>query len=295
MPDELKHSPLPPPEQFIKKEDHLRSAAPQGPKNSGVVWAKGNRFLVEVASTMEEQTRGLMFRSALPANRAMLFFLESDGIRSIWMKNCLVSLDVVWLNRNGTVVEMAEHCPPALPGENFRCPSYGGAEISRHIVEFSSGTVKRIGLKKGDVLGWDLVLHDGQLTCGGLCAKGYCLRNALSINDYVSEAQKAAQVAELAQFELLLQDSDGDQFTKSAADRIRYDQVTIPVRPEPMAKRTGKYARRKTSGARRPAVQVKGNKKAILARQVGDVKQYEKLRTRHNHRISTDGAEEGEK
>ena len=136
-------------------------------EHGGLVYAKGNRFLAEVASTTEEQALGLMFRKDFDANRAMFFYCSTEGFRTVWMKNCRVSLDVVWLDRNGTVVEIAEHCPPCL-SVSGDCPTYGGAEISRHVVEFLAGTVKRISLKKGDRMGWDLFFIDGTAVSNGM-------------------------------------------------------------------------------------------------------------------------------
>ena len=74
------------------------------------------------------------------------------------MKNCLISLDVVWVKEDGTVVETSENTPPCSPLRGDDCPTYGGTVPARHFVEFPAGTLRRIGLKKGDRLGWNLTL-----------------------------------------------------------------------------------------------------------------------------------------
>jgi uncharacterized membrane protein (UPF0127 family) len=48
------------------------------------------------------------------------------------------------------------------------CPSYGGTVPTRYFIEFSAGTFKRLGLKKGERIGWDLTLDDGRVVRGGL-------------------------------------------------------------------------------------------------------------------------------
>ncbi len=136
----------------------------------GQVAAKGQAFLAEVAVTDAEHARGLMYRQALPKDRCMIFLYPEEGLHPIWMKNCLIALDIAWVSADGTVVETAEQVPPLSPmfrGSEADIPTYGGSVTARHFVEFAAGTFRRIGLKKGDRLGWDLVLDNGTVVKGG--------------------------------------------------------------------------------------------------------------------------------
>jgi len=133
----------------------------------GLVFAKGQRFQAEVARTDMDRARGLMYRQSLPKDHCMIFLYDEDGYHPIWMKNCLISLDVVWLQADGTIVEMAENVPPCSPLLGNDCPNYGGSVPSRIFVEFVPGTIRHLGLKKGERLGWELNLGDGQRLMGG--------------------------------------------------------------------------------------------------------------------------------
>jgi uncharacterized protein len=142
-----------------------------GVPDGGVVAAKGQRFLAEVAATPQAQMRGLMYRQSLPQNRCMIFVYTEDGSHAIWMKNCLIALDVVWVKEDGTIVEIVEKAPPLSPlfkGPDSEAPTYGGAIPSRHFVEFPVGTVRRLSLKLGDRIGWNLRLADGTSFIGGM-------------------------------------------------------------------------------------------------------------------------------
>ena len=97
----------------------------------------------------------------------MIFVYDEDGSHGIWMKNCLISLDVVWISVDGKVVEMVANVPPCSPMRGDDCPTYGGKVPARHFIEFAVGTIKSIGLKKGDRIGWDLKLDDGTPVVGG--------------------------------------------------------------------------------------------------------------------------------
>ena len=133
----------------------------------GTVAFHQHSFLAEVAVTEAEQMKGLMYRQSVPKDRCMIFIYREDGYHSIWMKNCLTALDVVWVDADGRVVESEAHVPPCSPMRGDDCPTYGGTLPARHFIEFAPGTLKRIGLKKGDRLGWDLTLDDGRHVTGG--------------------------------------------------------------------------------------------------------------------------------
>jgi uncharacterized protein len=140
----------------------------------GQVTAKGQAFLAEVAATDAERARGLMYRQALAKDRCMFFVYAEDGVHPIWMKNCLIALDVAWIAQDGTIVELAEQVPPVSSmyrGSDADIPTYGGHAVARHFVEFAAGTFRRIGLKKGDRLGWELTLDDGTTVKGGAVGK----------------------------------------------------------------------------------------------------------------------------
>jgi hypothetical protein len=148
----------------------LLSSTP-GVADGGIIVAKGHRFLAEVARTPQEQARGLMYRQALAKDRCMFFFYQEDGEHRIWMKNCLIALDVVWIKADGTVVETSERTPPCSPMLGDDCPVYGGTVPARDFVEFPAGTLQRIGLRKGDRLAWNLELSDGERLVGGAPVK----------------------------------------------------------------------------------------------------------------------------
>jgi uncharacterized membrane protein (UPF0127 family) len=133
----------------------------------GTVAFKQTSFLAEVAVTQQETAKGLMYRQSLAKDRCMFFVYGEDGYHAIWMKNCLIALDVAWVDAEGKVLETTEQVPPCSPMRGDDCPTYGGTLPSRYFIEFPAGTFKHLGLKKGDRLGWDLTLDDGRGVRGG--------------------------------------------------------------------------------------------------------------------------------
>jgi len=101
-------------------------------------------FSAEVMRTDEQRARGLMFRRYMPADRGMLFDFKEEQPVMMWMKNTYLPLDMVFISRNGTVINVAENTEPM---SERTIPSAGPAYA---VLEVNAGTARRIGLKKGD-------------------------------------------------------------------------------------------------------------------------------------------------
>ena len=110
-----------------------------------IVTATGaHAFDVEVARTDGERARGLMFRRSLPQDHGMLFLFESERPIAMWMKNTYISLDMVFVSRNGRVTSIAHG---AVPLSETVIPS-GGPVYA--VVELAGGAADAIGLSVGD-------------------------------------------------------------------------------------------------------------------------------------------------
>lgn len=107
-------------------------------------------FTVELATTPEQQVRGLMEREHLPEGHGMLFIYPAAHNAMMWMKNMRISLDFLFVDGRGTVVHMVEDVPPC-PSEG-ECPSFGAGQPVRYVLEVPAGTVARYGLQIGDVM-----------------------------------------------------------------------------------------------------------------------------------------------
>jgi uncharacterized membrane protein (UPF0127 family) len=104
---------------------------------------------VALATTPEEQARGLMFVDNLPADRGMLFLFGTDEARPFWMKNCLIPLDLVWLDAQFRVVDISHEVQPC-PGDP--CPSVYPDRPIRNVLEVQAGLCDAHHLAVGDGL-----------------------------------------------------------------------------------------------------------------------------------------------
>ena len=101
-------------------------------------------FQAQIADTPELRERGLMFRQVMPPDSAMLFdFVEPRPV-AMWMKNTLVSLDMVFVREDGTIAALALNTVPQS------LDTISVQEPVRGVIELAAGTVKKLGLKKND-------------------------------------------------------------------------------------------------------------------------------------------------
>ena len=101
-------------------------------------------FAIEVANSMEEKSRGLMFRRNMADDAGMLFPYEPAQEITMWMKNTYISLDMVFIRADGIVHRIA---PGTEPFSEAVIASNGDA---RAVLEIRSGIASKIGLKAGD-------------------------------------------------------------------------------------------------------------------------------------------------
>jgi uncharacterized membrane protein (UPF0127 family) len=109
----------------------------------------GEHFIVEVAETHEKQALGLMFRDRLEENHGMLFVFPGEAMRSFWMKNTRIPLDIFYFNEERRLVSVAEN---AQPCRTVQCPSYPSAGPAKYVLELNSGKAAELGVRPGDEL-----------------------------------------------------------------------------------------------------------------------------------------------
>lgn len=100
---------------------------------------------LEVALSMPKREEGLMFRKELSSNSGMIFISEREGEMTFWMKNTLISLDMIYLDKNLKVVTFYNSTKPNQTKEIY--PSNGNVLYG---IEVNSGWAKSHNLKVGD-------------------------------------------------------------------------------------------------------------------------------------------------
>lgn len=101
-------------------------------------------FSVEMATTEEEKTTGLMYRKELPDGKGMLFDFSPEQQISMWMKNTYISLDMIFIRADGRILRIAENTEPL----STKIISSGG--LAKGVLEVIAGTAQKYGIQPGD-------------------------------------------------------------------------------------------------------------------------------------------------
>jgi hypothetical protein len=106
----------------------------------------GESVVLEVAASPARRARGLQHRTEVPPGTGMLFLFDRPAREGFWMHECLVPLDIVWLDANGVVVDLAEQVPPCRAQP---CPVYEPRAVASQVIEVAAGEARRLGMVPG--------------------------------------------------------------------------------------------------------------------------------------------------
>ena len=125
----------------------------------------GRSFLMEVAATDESRRKGCGGRTRLLPNEGMIFVHPDEQVRNYWMKDCLIDLDVAFLDGKGRVVAIhrMKHEQPRRAGEReydykSRLRRYSSRRPARYALEFKHGSIDQLKIRVGQVIP---LPHDG--------------------------------------------------------------------------------------------------------------------------------------
>ncbi len=113
-----------------------------------------HEFTVEIASKPNERSQGLMFRQSLDRDKGMLFDYGRPRRVSMWMKNTLIPLDMLFIRADGTIVNIRERTIP----HSLEAVSSKGRV--RGVLELAGGTVERLGIAPGDTVRHEIFQND---------------------------------------------------------------------------------------------------------------------------------------
>ncbi len=103
---------------------------------------------IEVAETMQERALGLMNRDKMEENQGMFFIFPFEEEQSFWMRNTLISLDMIFVNSNNTIVKIHKNT------QTQSDQSYPSNAPAIYVVEVIAGFTDKYKIKEGDKIVW---------------------------------------------------------------------------------------------------------------------------------------------
>lgn len=102
------------------------------------------QFDIEIAESDYETQTGLMHRQTMQNDRAMLFVFPDVKMRSFYMKNTYIPLDIIYLDKDKRIVSIQENAKPLV---ETSLPSLFPAQ---YVLEINAGLSEKLNLKIGD-------------------------------------------------------------------------------------------------------------------------------------------------
>ncbi len=123
------------------------ASAPADASGNPEVKLHGHRIKVEIAADDATREHGLMDRTSMPADHGMLFVFPDSQIRTFWMKNTLIPLDMLFFDADRKLVTLLSDVPPCQADP---CATYPSTAPARYVLELNAGTAAKLGVHEGE-------------------------------------------------------------------------------------------------------------------------------------------------
>ncbi len=110
--------------------------------------AAAHAFRVELASSFEEQEKGLMFRKTLGPTEGMIFPMSPARPAAFWMKNTVIPLDIIFIGPDHRIANIAVNARPY-----DLTPLYSVGPVIG-VLELAGGRAAQLGIGTGDAVAW---------------------------------------------------------------------------------------------------------------------------------------------
>jgi hypothetical protein len=114
-----------------------------------IIDINSSKFKVKIAATRDAIQNGMMKKRFNKGFDGMLFLMGS-GNHSFWMRDCLIPLDIIFIDGN-EITKIHSNCEPC---DKKNCPNYEG--FGDLVLELEGGTCERLGIEEGDVIKMDV-------------------------------------------------------------------------------------------------------------------------------------------
>ncbi|MBP9758194.1 DUF192 domain-containing protein [Candidatus Dojkabacteria bacterium] len=103
-------------------------------------------FNITIADEAEEWSRGLMEIKNLSKNTGMLFIFPDENIRTFWMKNTYIPLDMIFMDSKLNIIKIHKNTIPLDTSV-----LYSSEKPSQYVLEINAGESASSNLQIGDV------------------------------------------------------------------------------------------------------------------------------------------------
>jgi uncharacterized protein len=125
---------------MFKKQGELRFLTPKQDFIAGID--------IELAQDESQRQLGLMYRDTLGESQGMLFLFDNEEVRAFWMKNTVLSLDMIFVNARNEIVTIQKYTTP------YSEETYMSTKPAKYVIEVNAGYADKRKLSVGDRIAW---------------------------------------------------------------------------------------------------------------------------------------------
>ncbi len=107
------------------------------------------QIIAEIASTPEQHSQGLMYRTSMAENEGMLFVFDTERVLSFWMKNTYIPLDMIFIDSEHVIIEINHNAQP----ENT--VPFTSSAAALYVLEVNGGVCATKNINVGDSVEFD--------------------------------------------------------------------------------------------------------------------------------------------
>jgi uncharacterized membrane protein (UPF0127 family) len=106
---------------------------------------------IEIADTDYDRQLGLMKRVSMGEKQGMLFIFSVDAMQSFWMRNMLISLDMIFIGSNKKIVTIYKNT------KILSDQSYPSTSQAQYVLEVNAGFTDKYKVNVGDMIAWNVI------------------------------------------------------------------------------------------------------------------------------------------
>jgi uncharacterized membrane protein (UPF0127 family) len=113
-------------------------------------------YILSIAKTDEERSRGLAKFDTIKENEGMLFIFDVPGRYSFYMKDMKFNIDIIFLDQNKIVVDLYKNVKFQDYKNPYDYEAYKPNFNSKYTIELKEGEVEKNGIKIGDYIDFSI-------------------------------------------------------------------------------------------------------------------------------------------
>lgn len=103
---------------------------------------------IEIAEDDNSRTKGMMYRDKMEFDQGMFFLFPTESTQSFWMRNTMISLDIIFVNAKNEIVTIHKNAIPFDEGH------YRSTKPAKFVVEVNAEYTDSLNIKEGDKINW---------------------------------------------------------------------------------------------------------------------------------------------